>query len=123
MPVNLQPARVVEGAAGDAAPAGKDFRGPGHRGAAIGAELHAQPASALVGAEAIGLELPAQQLEILVLEIDADAESAAGAALARLAVADARAKRRVLHAIAHRAARAAAFVEVSGGGHARLSPA
>src|SRR5215210_796222 len=104
MPVDLQPARVVERAARDTPPAGKDFRGPRHRGAAIGAELHAHPAAALVGAEAVRPELAAQQLEILVLEVDADAEGAAGAALAGPAVADAGAKGRILHAIAHGAA-------------------
>src|SRR6185436_8701885 len=118
MPVDLEPACVVERAAGDTTAAGKDFRGPRHRGAAAGAELHAEPAAALVGAEAVWLELAAQQLEILLLEIDADAEGAAGTALARFAVANAGAERVIPHAIAHHAASASPFMQVViAGGH------
>src|SRR5687767_4912549 len=115
--LDLEPARVVQSAAGHGAAAGKDLRGPGDRGAAVGAELGAQPAAALVGAVLVRLELAAQQLEVLGLEIDADAESAAGAQLAGAAMAHAGAKRRVGHAVAHRAARAAAFVH----SHARIT--
>lgn len=67
-----EPARVVEGAAGDAAAVGKELEGPRYR--------------ALVGAVLVGLELAAGDLDIFLAEVNADAEGAAGAALAELAV-------------------------------------
>src|SRR5688572_10431175 len=58
--VDLEPARVVEAAARHAAPVRNHFQCPGHGGAAIRAELVAQPAAGFVRAVLIGFELAAQ---------------------------------------------------------------
>jgi hypothetical protein len=49
MALDRKPARVVEGAGSYAAQRGIDFERPADRRAALRAELHAQPAAALVG--------------------------------------------------------------------------
>src|SRR5574339_237760 len=111
VPLGLDPAPVVEAARRHAAAFGHHLERPGERVAASRAELHAQPAAAFVGAVLVGLELALQELEVFLLHVDADAERAAGAALAEGAVAHADADRRAGHAIAHRAAKAAAVVD------------
>ncbi len=111
VPHGLDPAPVVEAARRHAAAFGHHLERPGERVAAARAELHAQPAAAFVGAVLVGPELALQEPEVLLLHVDADAERAAGAALAEGAVAHADADRRAGHAIAHRAAKAAAFVD------------
>src|SRR5262245_62146193 len=111
MALYAEPVGIVERAAGERAQARIELQGPAHRAAAVGAELHLQPAPALVRTELVGLELAAQ-LDIVLVEIRADAERAAGAALAIAAVADGPARRLVQCAVTHRAAQTAAFVDL-----------
>jgi hypothetical protein len=53
------------------------------------AELHLQPALAFIRTVLVRLERAPRDLEVVVLEIDVDAEGASGTPLAELAVANA----------------------------------
>src|SRR5262249_20788148 len=100
--------RVVERADADAAQAGQRLGCPGHLHAAGRAELHADPAARLVGAVLVRLQL-APDPDLLLLEIGAEAERAAGAPLAPGAASDRVARRLAFDLVADRAADAAAF--------------
>src|SRR6185295_17808744 len=101
--VRLDPLRIVERADTHAAHAGQRLDGPGDLRAALRTELEAQPAAAFVRMVLIGGEPSLQQVKLLGVEVSAEAEGAAGAPLAAGAVADRRARRLALQAIAHRA--------------------
>src|SRR5262249_17770055 len=111
VPLDLHPLRVIEGAHRDPAQVGARLERPGDDRTAARAELVPQPASGLVRAVLVGAQLAAQHLDILVLEVCADAERAAGALLAEGAVAGAAALGQVAGAVAHRAAETAAFMD------------
>src|SRR3954468_3329667 len=109
-----EPVRIVERADRKRAQARIELERPRHAAGAVRAELHPQPAPALVRAMLVGLELAAQ-LDVALLEVSAHAERAAGAALAAAAVAGGLAHRLVRRAEAYRAAVAAAFVDLRHG--------
>src|SRR4051812_14672582 len=88
--LRLDPLRIIERADADGAHAGQRLGGPGHLRAAFRAELKAQPAPGFIRAMFVGREIAAHDLDLLGLEVSAEAERAAGAPLAAGAVADGR---------------------------------
>src|SRR5918912_1401256 len=110
VPINVEPIRVVKGAARNGSTAGHEFCRPSYGCTASFTELRLYPAAALIRAEFVRLERAACEFDLVIFKIDGNTKGASGSKLTKPTMAGCSYKRITLHSVPHSAAKTATFV-------------
>jgi hypothetical protein len=119
MPLNLEPLRIVERSACDAAPARQHLSPQSDRRTAGDAKLHSYPTIAFVRPVFVRLQLAAHDFNILLSKIQNDPKGAARPPLTEGAMTRGGHNRGIAHSITHGPTKTSTFMCV---GHCSILP-